>query len=79
MTDITQDSEHAIAAIAREIELLSEGIRELRAGRLTDSALVLLIQNACPSQGRPSQRQIREILNVIENLDDYYLKKIEEG
>lgn len=66
--------------LAESIVAISEGIRKLRGGRLTDRALLLLIQDAAPSVGhRPpkpvSQREIKAVLEGIEGLERLFIKK----
>lgn len=61
--------------LADSIVVISEGIKKLRAGRLTDSALVLLIQHNIPTKMKVNAHQIRAVLNSIESLSETYLKK----
>jgi hypothetical protein len=65
--------------MAQSIVAISEGIKKLRATRLNERALVLLIQHAAPSVGRfgtdpSSQKQVRAVLAGIEGLEREYLK-----
>lgn len=65
--------------LAESIVSMAAGIRKLRAGRLNDNALHLLIQNAAPSVGRGytplSLKQIRAVFAGIDALEATYLKK----
>lgn len=69
-----------VEVLAAEIASIAGGIRKLRAGRLNDRALVLLIQNAAPMAGvrhkaKPvSASTVRAVLAGIENLEREYLK-----
>lgn len=65
-----------IEDIAQEIAILSEGVRKLLAGRLTERALVTLIRDALP-RGLTSvtKSDIREIFYAAANLKELYLKK----
>jgi len=67
------------AVIAEAILAISEGVKRLRASRLNDRALVLLIQHACPSVGKFNQKpvsakEVRSVLDGIESLEREYLK-----
>lgn len=74
----TEGKEVPTEIIAQEILTMSEGIKKLRAGRLNDRALILLIQGACPTGSYKdkaiSQKTIRTVLNAIESLSVEYLK-----
>ena len=64
--------------LADSVIAISDGIKKLRNGRLTDRALLLLIQDAAPSNrmGKPiSQREIKAVLEGIESLERLYVKK----
>jgi len=60
--------------LAREIETLSDGVKKLLSGRLTERALVTLIYDSMPTKivGKPG---IREVLNAAANLRELYVKK----
>lgn len=79
------DEEVPTEVLAQEIVALSAGIKKLRAGRLNDRALHLLIQNAAPSiAGRYktaplSLKTINAVLEGIEGLEAAYLKKKPEA
>lgn len=68
----------AVEIIAESIEIISNGIKELRNSPLNDKALYLLIQHAAPT-GRYNQRigisDIRAVIEGIESLEGTYLKK----
>lgn len=79
---IKQDPEAEIAAdvMAESIVSISQGVRALRSkSRLNDKALLLLIQHASPATGnpptRPTQKDIKAVLDGIESLERTYLKK----
>jgi hypothetical protein len=67
--------------LATSIVSISEGIKKLRAGRLTDRALWLLIQDAAPSVGgkfgnaKLSMKEIRAVFEGIESLERVFIKK----
>ncbi len=78
-----EDNPIPTEVIADSIIAISDGIRKLRAGRLNDNALFLLIQHAAPNPhsgrfGSPrslSIKDIRAVINGIESLEKTYLKK----
>lgn len=59
------------------IKQISDGMKKLRTGRLTDRALLLLIQNAAPTVGNKpiSMKTIAAVIHGIEGLEAAYLKK----
>lgn len=72
------DAEVPTEVLASSIVTISEGIRKLRAGRLNDRALFLLIQHAAPTDARYQRIGIGEIKSVIdgmESLASTYLRK----
>lgn len=73
------DKEVPTEILATSIVDIAKGIRELRAGRLNEKALTLLIQHAAPTKNRSGQRysqsEITDILDGIENLERTYLRK----
>jgi hypothetical protein len=73
----TPDKEVPTEVLADSIVAISRGVRQLRSGRLTDRALLLLIQDAALSiQHKPiSQREIKAVLEGIDNLERMFLKK----
>lgn len=58
--------------LASSIVAISEGVKKLRAGRLNDKALVLLIQNAAP--GNVPKSDILAVLDGMAALEKLYLK-----
>lgn len=73
--NVVQQAEKEVPTevIAQSIADIADGMRKLRAGRLNDRALVLLIQQA--SVGKPSLATIQAVLDGIENLERTYLRK----
>lgn len=73
----TPEKEVPVEVLAESIVAISQGIRKLRSGRLTDRALLLLIQDAAPSiSHKPiSQREIKAVLEGIDSLERMYIKK----
>jgi len=79
---LKQDAEKPVPVeiIADSIVSISDGLRKLRAGRLNDRALILLIQHASPMAGagrlrKPiSAKEVRAVLEGIESLEREYLK-----
>lgn len=68
-----------IEVMAESVRAISQGVKKLLAGPLSDKAIVLLIQNAAPSVGRYPTRKIgtvevRAVLEGIESLERVYLK-----
>jgi len=74
-----KESELPIEVLAKSIEAISRGIQRLRAGRLNEKALLLLIQHASPSPYRSGQRvcisEIKAVLDGMQSLEKTYLKK----
>lgn len=67
--------------IADCVVAIAEGVKKLRAGRLNERALILLIQHASPNvrQGRYStspisSKTVRAVLAGMESLEREYLK-----
>jgi hypothetical protein len=60
--------------IASAIVSISEGMRVLRNSRLTEEAILLLVQNAMPVKDRPSRKQIQATLHAMGDLRRIYLK-----
>jgi hypothetical protein len=71
------DNEVPTEVLAESIVAISAGIKKLRSGRLTDRALLLLIQDAAPSlRHKPiSQREIKAVLEGIDGLERAFIKK----
>lgn len=60
--------------LATDIVAIAEGMRKLRAGRMKDEALFLLIQHGFSLKGRPSIRTIKALFDVIADLERMYIK-----
>jgi len=73
--NIVQKPETEVPAevLADAIVAISQGVRKLRAGRLNDRALVLLIQHAAPSP--INQRDVKSVLGAIDDLERQYIRK----
>lgn len=75
---VIQDSDPMpIEIMAEHIRAISEGIKKLRSGPLTEKALILLIQHATPylyTGGRVNVSHIKVVLEGIESLEKKYLK-----
>ena len=69
-----------VEVLADSIKAIADGVKRLRAGRLNDRALYLLIQHACPSVGpkytyrNVTQAEVKAVLEGIANLEKEYLK-----
>jgi len=76
---VKQDPKEEIPTeiMAAEIVAISQGIKKLRAGRLNDRALFLLVQAATPSiKFKPiSLKTVKAVFEGIENLEGTFLKK----
>ncbi len=57
--------------IADSIQQISDGMKRLRAGRLNDRAIILLIHHA----SNVGQREIKDVLAAMESLAVTYLRK----
>lgn len=85
IASVVNDAEMTTAVLASEIQRISGGIKRLRAGKLNDDTLVLLIQHAAPSvrssrtlnKSPLSTRAIRAVLDGLENLALAHLKQPE--
>lgn len=79
---VKQDEQKPIPVevLADSIKAISDGIKKLRAGPLTDKALVLLIQHAATKLRRGHSIvnvgavDIRAVLDGMESLERVYLK-----
>jgi hypothetical protein len=66
----------AVEVIATHIIAIAESIARLRAGRLTDRALFLLIQAAAPNYRKPlSLKEIKSVFDGIDALKTEFIKK----
>lgn len=82
---VVNDAEMTTTVLASEIQKISEGVKALRKGKLTDDTLVLLIQHAAPNirsggrrfnaPGPVSARSIRAVLDGLESLGAAHLKQ----
>lgn len=64
-----------------EIQSISMGIKQLlHETKFTEEALYLLIQNACPlvNGKRPTLAHVKSVFEGLENLEDFYLKTLED-
>lgn len=59
-----------IEILADSILEISNGVRKMRSGRLTDKAIILLISDNC-TVGKPA---IKEVLESMQSLSFRYLK-----
>jgi len=73
-----ENQETTIEVLADSIKSMSDGIKKLRAGRLNDKALFLLIQHASTSPYRNGLKvsitEIKSVLGGIADLERTYLK-----
>jgi hypothetical protein len=81
---VKQDPESPVPTevLADAIVAISEGVRRLRAGRLTDHALFLLVQHAAPTsrkRGSYGKRiplgTIKLVFEAIEHLETQFVKR----
>lgn len=72
---ITQLEEAPVPAevLATAIVAMAEGMKKLRAGRLNDRAIILLVQNSM-GYSKASLSTIKQVLDSIENLEKTYCK-----
>ena len=63
--------ELATDKIAEAVIDIAEAVKKLRAGKLNDKALLLLIAHA----SGVSQREVRAVMDGMEGMKAYYLKK----
>lgn len=75
---VKQDPAQAVPTevLAQSIVTIAEGVRKLRRGSLTDSALFLLVQAAAPGRRRMSLEDIRTVFAGIDNLDAQFIRKV---
>ena len=83
---VKQDAEKPvpIEVTAESIKAISDGIKKLRAGKLNERALLLLIVQACPvPKGWPRRpvttKQVKAVLEGMEQLEREYLKPAQVG
>lgn len=81
VTVIQGEKEVPADVLADAILVIAAGVQKLRAGKLNDKALVLLIQHAAPAIGSKYQQrrvgaaEVRAVLDGMEGLEAAYLKK----
>lgn len=72
------DDEVTTEILASSIREISEGIKKLRQGPINEKGLLILIHHACKSSygsPKPTQAEIRKVLDGVENLEKTYLRK----
>jgi hypothetical protein len=72
LPEVVNDAEVPAQIIASSIVAIAEGIRRLRTTRLSDRALLVLIQDAAPE--KIGLDKIRLVLDTIGQLDRKYVK-----
>jgi hypothetical protein len=65
-----ENEEVVVDVLATEIVKISEGIKKIKAGRLNDKAIVLLIHKA----SGVNSESVRSVLNGMESLEKEFLK-----
>lgn len=84
IAQVVDDVGITTAVMASEIQSIGKAVRRLRAGKINEDALVLLIQHAAPTVRRPGSgygkaavtiKAIRAVLDGMENLEKAWLKK----
>lgn len=73
-----EGAEVATEVLAQSIVAISDGIKRLRAGKLNDKALTILIQQAAPTQGLNGSRiplsTIKDVLDGMASLEATYIR-----
>ena len=71
---IKQESEKEVPTeiLAQSIVEISQGVRKLRAGRLNDKALRILLSHTSGL----SQKTVAQVLNALEDLEAHYIRKV---
>jgi hypothetical protein len=69
-----KEDEIPVEILAQSIADISAGMKKLKASKLNDKALVLLIQDA----SKVSKTDINSVLEALENLERIYLKPKKE-
>lgn len=72
---VPETPERTAEVIADDIASIAEGVRKLRAGRLTDKALVLLLSEA----SGVNRSNCFQVLDALATLDKKYLKPDGKG
>jgi hypothetical protein len=74
-----EGAEVTTEVLAQSIISISQGVKRLRAGKLNDKALFLLVQQAAPTQGQSGQRipisTIRDVFDGLSSLEAQYIRK----
>lgn len=65
----TTETPHVI--IANVVAKICHGIRDIRAGRLNDRAIITLVHEA----SGVAKRDIKAVIDALDHLEDTYLKK----
>lgn len=65
---------HTEEEIAEAVINVARGIKQLRSGRLSDKALLLLISYATPAP-HMSLREVQTVLDAMEDLEAKYIRK----
>jgi len=74
-----QENPMPVEVLAESISSIAQGVKKLLAGPLNERALILLIQNACPTVGKfppraVTQKEVKSVLDGICSLEKEYLK-----
>lgn len=74
-----EDQKTTVDILADSIYEISEGIKKLRNTKLNEKALLILIHGCVKSTGgysgrKPSQTEIKSVIEAIESLSKVYLK-----
>lgn len=74
-----EGAEVTTEVLAESIVAISQGIKRLRAGKLNDKALNILIQQAAPTQPPGGSRipisLIKDVLDGLSSLEAAYIRK----
>ena len=69
---VVEEADVPVEVLASSIVAISDGVKKLRGGRITDRALFILIQDACP--GDIGIREIKTVLDAIGDLKRKYVR-----
>ena len=73
-----EDKPMPVEILAESIKAISDGVKKMRSGPLSDNAIYLLVHHASPSSGysgKPTLKQVRSVIEGMESLEKTYLKK----
>lgn len=74
-----EGAEVATEVLASAIVAISDGIKRIRAGKLNDKALIILIQQAAPTMQPSGARiplsTIKDVLEGMASLEATYIRK----